>query len=193
MNNFTGSKTLRILSSLLTIVLLSTALLISGCSKDESDDNPLDPGNGGIGGNTSSNSITLNGGGYTNKTVNFNISIGAFIASENMTAVMMSGVSGNDSVFVGLSMSGNAAGTFDWEDYTSETSKTYVIIRIGGLTNPNAAVLISPLGTGKTIITGYGSVGQNIAGTFSGTLLRYSDQSQITVTGKFSALRSANE
>lgn len=181
---------------LLMMVLFTGLLLIaSGCSKDESDDdNPVDPGNGGIGG-TGSNTVTINGAGMTNRVLNFGLAQAAYLTDGNVTGMLFTGTSGSDSVYMAIYFSGQESGTFEWQQYDSEIATSGMAIRIGGLANDpqNVTFFMSTEGSGNTVVTSYGGIGQKIAGTFTGTLTETGTEATATVSGKFSVSRSGDE
>jgi hypothetical protein len=154
---------------LLTLVI-GSALIIGGCG----DDNPVDPGPGGT---TASGNFTLNGGGYDNQTINITAGGAEYDPAENRTGVALYGVAGNDTTTVVLIFPGNQTGTFNF-DIDSSFAAFYTNL---------ANYYISS--EGSTTITTYGSVGNNISGTFSHTVSNVNLTDNIEINGTFSARR----
>lgn len=139
----------------------------------------------------SDNSITINGGGYSNLTFNLSNAVGAYVSADTTTSLIMSGSASGDSVYVAFSFAGNSTGTYTWQNYSS--GSTILVVRIGGLSATNPVLLVSDDNSGSTIVTSYGAVGSAISGTYSGKLYNLVTQQEITVTGKFSGLRVQDE
>jgi hypothetical protein len=155
---------------LLTLVI-GSALIIGGCGDD---DNPVDPGPGGT---TASGNFTLNGGGYDNRTVNIVGGGAEYDPEDNTTGVVLYGVASGDTTTVIVVFPGNQTGSFPWDD---ELSAVYFYSNINNFYGPVE---------GSTSITAFGSVGNNISGTFSGTLSNTTLTDNITISGTFSARR----
>src|SRR5574340_870781 len=100
----------------LSVLTLLIFVVFSGCSK-KSSNNPLTPGNVTGGG-----TITLNGGGYTNATVNFTAGVGAYLTQDKMTDCIFYGKIGNDSIMVIVGFAGTSTGNYQWQDFTQSST-----------------------------------------------------------------------
>jgi hypothetical protein len=156
------------LKGLVYIALIIIGFVLSSCSKDSS--NPIAPLI------NSKFTCTLNGGGYSNQTITLTNTGGAIYASdENETGIVFSSAT-ND--VGGLVIKGKSTGTF-----TVDESNYQVTIAMNGKT-PLAMT------SGTIVVTGFGSVGGEVKGTFSGTSLNPSTLESVQVTnGSFSAKR----
>lgn len=164
---------------LVVILSLSAALVLNSCSDD--DDDPTGPGNGG---NNQANKISFTGGRYNNQTFNLTPIAGGYSVSEDISAVILAGMAGQDSLSIVVAFPGNSTGTFTWQDASSDEASSGVIISVSN--DPNKWYLSDV--TGSTSISAYGQVGQAITGTFSGTVYSVSDSA--AVTGSFSVTRT---
>ena len=169
-----------------SLIILISALFITGCSKD---DDPTGPeNNDNPGGNTAVNSMVINGGGYTNKTVNFMLAQGSYSVSDALTGCVLSG--NTDIMSITMVFPGNQAGSSKWDDYTTNSSNatTGIVLVIGGSTS--AKSFAPKFESGTTNITAYGAVNGKINGNFSGTLYNPANESeQITINCNFSINR----
>ncbi len=172
----------------LSVLALLVFVVFSGCSKKSSSSNPLTPGNVTGGG-----TITLNGGGYTNATVNFTTGVGAYLTSDKMTNCIFYGKVGADSILVLVGFAGTSTGNYQWQDFTqSSTNFNGVAVNIYN----NAAGVnkyFVPKSGGNTNVTTFGSVGQTIEGSYSGSTIDVATSETITVTGSFKATRGPDE
>jgi hypothetical protein len=165
--------------------IMTQAAFMCGDSSNPADPNNPGGNNSGTGNNTAS--ITLNGGGYSNQTVNFSGVVGGFAAGENGTALTSTAATrlGSDSVRLSVAFPGQANGTFTWEDGLG--------VFLGFDSQQSVGV---PL-TGSTIVTSYGAVGSQIVCTFTGQILLANSPTQrqdtIRVTGRFSGQRIPNQ
>lgn len=159
---------MRAVKGLMFIALIMIGFGLSSCSKDSS--NPVAPLI------NSKFTCTLNGGGYTNQTITLTNTGGAIYASdENETGIVFSSTT-ND--VGGIVIKGKSTGTFPIDEGDYE-----VTIAMNGKT---ALVLTS----GTIVVTGYGSVGGEVKGTFSGSAIDASTLQTVQVTnGSFSAKR----
>lgn len=174
-----SSKTFLNLLTIAIILLLSAGLM--SCKKDSGPTNPgTDPGP-----TQYTTSFTLNGGGFNNRTITLQNTVGGYDADDNISGIGVAGISGSDSVSFALIFPGSSTGSFPWNDTTS-----YGLIIIGQTINQNMYVTL--MGQGSTTVTGYGNppTGQ-ITGTFSGKFAQVAQSPDtITVTnGSFKALR----
>ncbi len=154
---------------LMLIALIMVGFVLTSCTKDSS--NPLTSVI------SSKFTCTLNGGGYSNQTISFTSTGGAiYNADENVTDLVFSSPA-ND--VGGLVIKGKSTGTFAIDESDYEVS-----INMSG---KMPLVLTS----GTIVVTGYGSVGGEVKGTFSGTSLNPSTLESVQVTnGSFSAKRT---
>lgn len=157
------------------ILSLSSAMFLANCSDD---DDPAGPGDGN---NNPQNTITLNGGGYNNQTTNLTAIFGGF--EDGITGLVLSGVSGQDTLAVTIIIPGSSAGTFEWQ--AGDESDSGVLIFVG-----STDYLASGDATGSTVVTAYGQVGQPISGTFSGTVISALSTQNVSISGSFSVVRS---
>lgn len=181
------------LKSLLALFL--AILLVSSCKKD---DNPAS--GGGTGGGTPSNSFTVNGAGYNNRTYTVPAAIPGFPApaigtydnSDSVTlCIQFVEVPDPDSIRTAclLGFRGTQTGTYQ-SSSRAAGFELYVEGRkfVGGFEGQN---VIS--GTSATInVTRYDNVGGRIQGSYSGTLREEVNGSltntTISLTGNFNVL-----
>lgn len=159
-------------------ILLAVTIFFISCS-DDNIVNPDDLTGGG--------SITINGGGFSNKTFDFTMGVAAYDTEYQATACNLFGENDGDSVVVALAIDGNSSGNYSWQDWgigdTTTLTGALVVIEAGILSNFYFSE------SGLTIVTTYGAIAQNIKGTFSGKLIALFDVDSITVEGSFNCLR----
>lgn len=149
----------------------------SGCKKD--DDDPVAPGGNNNNTGGMSASVTLNGDGFNNKSLNFNAASAGYSNSEALTGVVFSGA---DSITVSLVFAGKTTGTYTVSvGSDNELENGFVIIK------GSSKYYISKGGSIK--VTEYGNVGGYIKGTFNGTAEDEYTNTTVSVSGSFSALR----
>jgi len=178
MKNLSGSS-FRIMVIFLSI---TASVFFSSCGDD--DDDPVNPGDGN---NNQQSQITFTGGALNNQTVNLTGAAGGFSVSENISAAVLSGVVGQDTMIVTIVFPGSTTGTFEWQDASSDESASGMII---SFTDDPNRWLLSDGSAGSTVITAYGQVGQAITGTFGGFVRGAADSS--TVQGSFTVTRVPN-
>lgn len=161
---------------LLAAFLIITAF--SGCGKD--DDNPLKPGENQIP-TVGSGSITLNGGGYNNKKIDFAAALADYYVLESQTWLVLSG--STDSITTTLYFNGKEAGTYNLSVDSNDESINGIYVIIG------SSKVYRSASTGSIKVTQYGNVGGSIVGTFEGTLYELGETTPITISGSFTALR----
>jgi hypothetical protein len=158
----------------IVLVLLFTVLFFYACSSDS--ENPVDPNNV----TNSTATLTLNGAGYSNRTVTLGNGIAGYSISDTLTAVQFSGKVDNDSLYFSVVFKGNQTGTINWNDengaiiYRTTSSGNYFYI---GITQ------------GTTTVSSYGVVSGKIEGTLSGKLIEASSLAELNISGSFSAIR----
>jgi hypothetical protein len=159
---------MRAIKGLMYIALVMIGFVLISCSKDSS--NPVTPLI------SSKFTCTLNGGGYTNQTISLTSTGGAvYNSDEDLTAIVFSSPA-ND--IGGLVIKGKTTGTF-----TIDESDYEVSINMTG----NFPLVLT---SGTIVVTGFGSVGGEVKGTFSGTSINPSTLVTVQVTnGSFSAKR----
>lgn len=162
-------KNLKISYSIFFIAL-SISIMIS-CSKNT--DNPVDPGSIV----KAEASLTLNGAGYTNKTVTLSNGISAYSLSDTVTAIQFSGKVDNDSLYFAVIFKGNQAGTINWD------------IDNGAILLKNTSLFYIGESQGSTTVSSYGSVNNKVEGNISGKLIEATSQAELNITGSFSAVR----
>jgi len=156
----------------LVLTLLSLIIFALGC-KEETSTAPEEPNPSGT------MTFTLNGGGFSNRTITLSAAVARYDVGEGETGVAAAGISGTDSVNCGLVFPGNQTGTFSW------VSGDFGLVF--ALSNPQRVYF--PV-SGSTTVSSYGAVGSNVRGTFSGTVTRLGTNETVTVSnGQFSATR----
>ena len=169
------------------IFSISLFILISGCSK-KGDSNPIIPGDQ----TTGAGSITLNGGGYNNTKINFNVGLAAYSTSDQITNCIFYGKNGSDSVLVVVAFAGTVSGNYQWEEYTLNSPNVNgVVVSFYNASGNNRYCI--PKATGQTSISKYGTIGQTIEGLFNGSIQEVVSASLITITGSFKATRVQDE
>lgn len=163
-----------------TIVL---TIVIAGCSKN-SENNPLNPGNGGP--NNSTGKVVLNGSGWSNSEVNFSLAVGYYIPQENLTYVEMFHAQNGDTLVVAIAFPGNQTGTYEWAE---ESYGAYLVDMRGNATSS----VYYPKPGGQTVITEFGNVNHRIKGTYSGILVSALSTDSVTVSGNFDVVRMPDE
>lgn len=179
---FSASRLIRVFS----LIILISAFLIIGCSKD---DDPTGPeNNDNPGGNIAVNSIVINGGGYSNKSVSFMLAQGSYSVSDALTGCVLSG--NTEIMSVTMVFPGNQSGSSNWDDYIANNNNATsgIVLVIGGSTS--AKTFAPKFESGTTNITAFGAVNGKIDGNFSGTLYNPANESeQITINCNFSINR----
>jgi len=156
--------------------------VLAGCGKD--DDNPVDPGeknNNTFG----SGSITLNGSGYSNKTINFASVSGGYINSDTQTGISMVALDGSDSIIVTIIFDGKETGS---RNFLVETG-TEEIVNGVSLMKADLSEFFLSENNGSINISSYGNIGAKISGTFNGVLKSVLNNNDLNVSGSFSAVR----
>jgi hypothetical protein len=156
------------------LVLFTVILVFSGCSKNS--DNPVEPNNI----ITAEANLTLNGAGYTDKAVTLSNGVGGYSVSDSSTALVFSGKSDNDSLYLYIVFKGNHTGTFNWDQNNSSILYKY------SSTGNNIFLGVQQ---GTTTISSYGAVGAKVEGTLSGKLIEITSQAELNISGSFSAVR----
>ena len=159
---------MKTIKGLMFVSLIIIGVALSSCSKDSS--NPVTPSV------NQKFTCTLNGGGYNNQTITLtNSAVAIYSSDDDKTGIVFSNTT-ND--VGGIVIKGKSTGTFSIDEGDYE-----VTINMNGKT---ALVLTS----GTIVVTGYGSVGGEVKGTFSGSAIDASTQQTVQVTnGSFSAKR----
>lgn len=173
------------ISFFMSLVLM---LFAAGCSKDANNGNPVGPG-----GNTGTNSITLNGGGYTNRTIQLTSSSSFYNSASGVTIAGFAGIiDNNDSIYVTLTFKGNSSANYQIK---SGEQDNIIFILIGRKTNHEniREITTTDQDTGLIRVTSYGQVGSAVAGTFTTTATQLNDNQKVNLTGSFSATRQANQ
>lgn len=156
-------------------LLLFTLVLIIGCS-DDNNNNPVNPGNQV----NSEAKLTLNGGPFVNQSVTLSNGVSSYSVSDTATAILFSGTLNSDSLYLYIIFKGNQSGTINWD------SDNGVIIYRNGTSGLSTYLGASQ---GTTTVSAYGSVGGKVEGSLSGKLLDVTTQSEINLSGTFSATR----
>ena len=171
----------------LAFLLVGLLILISGCSKKDS--NPVNPSDNPSEVLLNSGSITLNGGGFSNKTYNLSSGVAAYIAKYQATDCVMYGSSSSDSLMATVMFKSNSTGEFSWLGIQDVSSSDYYVdgaylLLITG----SGYVSFSPV-SGSTKVTAFNGVGSTIEGTFSGSIKNDITGETVTVNGSFKCLR----
>lgn len=157
---------------LLFLIIIAVTI---GCSKKS--DNPVDPENVII----SEAKLTLNGSGYSNQNVTLGNGGSSYSPSDNLTAVAFSGTVGSDSVIFVFQFVGNNTGAHAWRSSESDA----LIYKYG-----TAGVLYFYADSiGTTNVSSYGAVNSKVEGNINGKLIEATSQSELNISGSFSALR----
>ena len=163
-------------SSQFVLVFVLALMSFYACSKDS--DSPVDPNNV-----TNSNAaLTLNGSGYSNKSITLGNGACSYYPAENITVVQFSGKVDSDSLFFVFQFIGNTTGTHHWR--SSEPDG--LIIKSGS----SGFSYFYADSTGSTTVNSYGAVNGKVEGTIAGKLIEASSSSELNISnGSFSALR----
>lgn len=156
------------------VAILAVILLI-GCSSDKND-NPLNPGNP----TNSEAKLTLNGGPFSNQSVTLSNGVSAYSLSDTTTAVLFSGTLSTDSLYFYVVFKGNQTGLKNWDDNNG------VVMYRNGTSGLSTYLGVSQ---GSTTISSYGSIGGKVEGTVSGKIIDAATQTEVNVSGNFSATR----
>ena len=156
------------------LILILSVMFFYACSSDS--DNPIDPNNV----TNSTATLTLNGSGYTNKSVTLSNGLAEYSVSDTVTAVQFSGKVDNDTLYMAIIFRGNNTGTFSWNDETG------IILYKSTSTGYYTYLGISQ---GTSTVSTYGSVGNKVEGNVNGKLIEASSLAEINITGNFSAAR----
>ncbi|MBK7104356.1 MAG: hypothetical protein IPH62_03635 [Ignavibacteriae bacterium] len=167
---------------LLQILLLSTLLIfmISACGDDS---NPTDNDDDD---NVSSTTLTINGDGWSNKSLTVNTSVGTYATMSKMTVIS---VSFDEDIQMIIYVNGGATGTYNFKEV--ETGQG------NGITLTTGSGDLSKFyfwkdNSGSATISSYGAVGSKISGTFTGKLYNAATDAEITISGTFNALRTVD-
>ncbi len=151
------------------IILL---VLAAGCSK-KSDNNPVGPDPNPT---TASAQLTLNGSGYTNKAATLNNGVCGYSIQDTATAIYFYGAVDGDTLQLYIIFKGTQTGAKPWDQ-------------------DNAVVIYSMSSTfigvaqGTTTVSKFGAVGEKVEGSLNGKLIEASTQTELNITGTFSAVR----
>jgi len=156
-----------------TLLFLTAAIIsFTGCKKDSSS--PTGPETV-----LGSGKITLNGGGFSNKSIDFYLSMGSHATATNSTEIVCY-TAGTDSLWFAISFPGASTGTYSWSAGSTSFTTLYLY---------SAQKTYVSLYNGQTVITKVDGVGGKIAGTFSGYVVNTVNADSISVSGSFSATR----
>lgn len=170
-----------------SILVLMIFIFLSGCAK-KSSNNPVSPDNQ----TTGTGSITMNGDGYNNTKVSFGYGAAGFSISDQATMAILYGAVGNDSLMIVVQFAGQGTGDQVWQEFTDTSSNiTGVGIYVYG--SSGSYKYYVPKAGGKTSVSKYGTVGDTIEGSFSGTVRNAVTSNTITISASFKALRIPDE
>lgn len=162
-------------SPFFALIIITVLSLIIGCSKKS--DNPVDPGTV----IKSEATLTLNGSGFSNQNVTLGNGGCSYSPTDNLTAVAFSGTIGSDSVLFVFQFVGNNTGAHAWR-----SSEPDVLIYKYGSSGSLSFYADS---TGTTNVSNYGAVNGKVEGSINGKLIEATSQSELNISGTFSALR----
>jgi hypothetical protein len=177
---------LKIITRILTVILISLSLtaFLSSCKKDSS--NPAGAGTGGNGGGGgNSGSITLNGDSWSNKAITVTTGASTYGISAQITAI---NIVCSDGIVIVVYTPGNQTGTFN---FTNDPTQGGGVTLTSG-SGQTATYYLSKENAGTVTLSSYGSVGQTVSGSISGTLVNATSQAEITINGSFNATRTVD-
>lgn len=160
----------------LTIVLTFILIMVLNYSCSKDSNNPVDPNNLV----NAEAKLTLNGAGYTNKSVTLGNGICSYSTNDTLTAALFSGKVDSDSLYLYVIFRGNQTGTFTWS-----TENGVLIYKSS--TNGNLSYIGITQGT--TTISVYGNVTGKVEGSVNGKLIESGSLAELNITGTFSATR----
>jgi hypothetical protein len=177
---------LKHISKILTVILISLSLtaFLSSCKKDSS--NPADAGTGGNGGGGGgNNTVTLNGDGFSNTTITITYAAAGYESSTQTTGGSLTCSNGISITFYSP---GQQTGTFNFSIDQNDV-KAGIILYSGS--GQDMKIYMVQNNSGSITINNYGSVGQQITGSFTGKIYNVTTQAEVTISGSFSAIRGA--
>ncbi len=161
----------------LLLFVMATGFMFSSCSKDDDDDS----GDNNPPTATNELSFVVNGGPYSNQTFTFKQTANAiYDPAMNATGCSFEDAAGNAAM---VAFNGNTTGTYTVTDDNG----------LAAFLNNNTTIM--GLTSGSIVVTTYGTVGNVVAGTFSGmgvVSTNFGAPDTITFSnGKFRAARIA--
>lgn len=167
---------------LLVLLTAVTLLIVSGCSKDSKDSNPIVPDiNNGTNNNTGNQAtIKINGDVFQNVQLKANDGASYYSPEENSTFTSIVAKAGTDTLLVLLGTAGKSTGTFNWND---TEAIAYLIIP------GNEYATYVSVNSGSTTITEFGNVNSYVKGTFAGSLYKAETNEPVDIEGTFSIKR----
>jgi hypothetical protein len=153
---------------------LIAVLMLTGCSKKS--DNPVAPTQI----TSAEANIVLNGAGYTNKSITLSNGLCGYSIPDTTTVVYFNGTNDGDSLHLYIVFKGNHTGTINWDQ--DNGSELYKNTSSGYLT-------FIGISQGTTTVNTYGAVGDKIEGNINGKLIESTSQTELTISGSFSAVR----
>lgn len=162
-------------SQLFALSIIISLAFVSGCSKKS--DNPVDPGTV----IKSEASITFNGAGFTNNTITLGNGGCSYSPTENLTVATFSGAFGSDSLVLVFQFVGNQTGARSWRSSEPDA----LIYKYG----TSGTFYFYADSTGSTSVSSYGAVSGKVEGNITGKLIEVTSQTELNISGNFSALR----
>ena len=169
-------------SSSILLLLPLLAIFANGCGT--TDPTPADPGT-----YTGNNGFVINGGEFTNKTINFAKSGVEFLDERgDQIAIRLEQPSpalGEEPITLVLALNSStpAVKDYTWAD-ADDIGSTVAYLTIDG---EEESLYLSK--SGHTVLTTVGAPGGMVTGTFSGTIENADDTETYTINGKFNAVR----
>ncbi|MFZ1291787.1 MAG: hypothetical protein WAR79_16945 [Melioribacteraceae bacterium] len=165
---------------LIFLMAVSFIFMISACGDDSS---PTDNDDNN---NSSSTTLSINGDGWTNKSLTANTSISTYATASQMTVV--NGVFPED-VQILIYVKSNKTGTYNFKEEESGQGNGITLSTGSG---DLAKFYFWKDNSGSTTISSYGSVGGKVSGTFTGKLYNAITDAEITISGSFNAMRTVD-
>ncbi len=153
---------------------LIAVLMLTGCSKKS--DNPVSPTSV----TSAEANLTLNGAGYTNKSVKLSNGVCGYSVSDTATAVYFTGAVDGDTLQLYIVFKGNNKVTVNWDQ--DNGSILYKNTSTGQL-------IFTGVQQGTTTISSYGAVGAKVEGNINGKLIESTTLAELNISGSFSAVR----
>ena len=167
--------------NILKLFLVASLLfIISACGDDS---NPTDNDDDK---NSSGTTLTINGDGWSNKSLTVETSVATYATVSQMTVV---NVSFNEDVQMLIYVNGGKSGTYNFKEVESGQGNGITLTSGSGETGK---YYFWKDNSGSVTISSYGSVGGKVSGAFTGKLYNATTDAEITITGTFNAMRTVD-
>lgn len=163
------------------LMLTSFLFMISACGDDS---NPTD--NDDDNNNSTNTTLSINGDGWSNKSLTANTSVSTYATASQMTVI--NGVFPED-VQILIYVKSNKTGTYNFKEEESGQGNGITLSTGSG---DLAKFYFWKDNSGSTTISSYGSVGGKVSGTFTGKLYNAITDAEITISGSFNAMRTVD-